>query len=100
MAYTNSPSVRVPATALEAQEFEWTRVSRILHDQVGQILSAIGLQLDLLRMDLKEETPEIVPRTQEIQRLLDTRSLKCAISAMKWIRRWWNKAGFPPRWIA
>ena len=41
-----------------------------LHDDVGQVLSAIGLQLDVLRMDLRAKAPEIVDRTAEIQQLL------------------------------
>jgi hypothetical protein len=42
-----------------------------LHDEVAQSLSAAGLQLDLLRMDLEARVPEIAARTAEIQNLLD-----------------------------
>ena len=39
-------------SAIKAQEFERNMVSKFLHDMVGQNLTAFGLQLDLLRMDL------------------------------------------------
>jgi len=39
--------------ALKAQEFERRMVSKFLHDRVGQNLTALGLQLDLVRMDLE-----------------------------------------------
>lgn len=60
------------AGTLNAQELEGARVSRLLHDEVGQVLSAIGLQLDLLRMDISEGSPAAACRIVEIQRLLDT----------------------------
>jgi len=58
-------------TAMHARDQEGARISRILHDDVGQVLSAIGLQLDLLRMDLGERLSEIAPRILEIQKLLE-----------------------------
>lgn len=62
---------RMVVTLISAQEQEWARVSRFLHDEVGQIMSAVGLKLDVLRMDLKDRSPEIEPRTAEIQSLLE-----------------------------
>ena len=56
--------------ALKAQEFERTVVSRFLHDSVGQNLTALGLQLDLIRMDLESVSPETCLRVGEIQKLL------------------------------
>jgi signal transduction histidine kinase len=47
------------------------RIAKVLHDDVGQILSAVGLQLELLRMDFEGRAPEIGVRTTEIQQLLD-----------------------------
>ena len=44
--------------ALKAQEFERTMVSKFLHDSVGQNLTALGLQLDLIRMDLESVSPD------------------------------------------
>ncbi|MGH9667554.1 MAG: sensor histidine kinase, partial [Bryobacteraceae bacterium] len=53
-------------------EAKLDRVARVLHDDVGQVLSAVGLQLDVLRLDLQAESPEIAPRTIEIQKLLES----------------------------
>jgi signal transduction histidine kinase len=47
------------------------KTADFLHDDVAQSLSAAGLQLDLLRMDLESTVSEIASRTAEIQRLLD-----------------------------
>ena len=57
--------------ALKAQEFERTMVSKFLHDSVGQNLTALGLQLDLIRMDLETVSPETCARVVEIQKLLE-----------------------------
>jgi two-component system, NarL family, sensor kinase len=58
--------------ALRAQEFERNTMSRFLHDSVGQNLSAVGLQLDLVRMDLEPVSPEACRHIQEIQQMLET----------------------------
>jgi PAS domain S-box-containing protein len=57
--------------ALKAQEFERNMVSRFLHDTVGQNLTALGLQLDLIRMDLENVSPETCARVVEIQQVLE-----------------------------
>jgi len=57
---------------LKAQESERGRLARFLHDEVGQSLSAAGLQLDLLRMDFETAAPQIAPRTMELQGMLET----------------------------
>jgi signal transduction histidine kinase len=56
---------------MTAREQEGARASRLLHDEVGQVLSAIGLQLDLLRMDLQENVAAGVKRIAEIQKILE-----------------------------
>ncbi len=56
---------------MDAAQEERARVATILHDQVGQVMSAVGLQLELLRMDFEHGTPEIAARTEEIQKLLE-----------------------------
>ncbi len=56
---------------MQAQEEEGARVSRILHDEVGQVLSALGLQMDLLRMDLEENRAQAIRRVTDIQRVLE-----------------------------
>lgn len=58
-------------SVMNSREQEGARVSRILHDDVGQVLSAIGLQLDLLRMDLNDDPAAARSRIAEIQRMLD-----------------------------
>jgi PAS domain S-box-containing protein len=57
--------------ALKAQEFERTMVSKFLHDSVGQNLTALGLQLDLIRMDMESISPETCARAVEVQKLLE-----------------------------
>ncbi|HTS50693.1 MAG TPA: histidine kinase [Bryobacteraceae bacterium] len=47
------------------------RVSRLLHDDVSQVLSAAGLQLDALRMDFRETAPGVDQRAAEIQDMLE-----------------------------
>jgi signal transduction histidine kinase len=59
-------------SVMNAREQEGARISRLLHDEVGQVLSAIGLQLDLLRMDIKENKEESSRRIAEIQKVLET----------------------------
>jgi signal transduction histidine kinase len=56
--------------ALKAQEFERNTVSRFLHDSVGQNLTGLGLQLDLIRMDLEGVSPETCLHVGEVQKLL------------------------------
>ncbi len=56
--------------ALEAQEFERRMTAQFLHDRIGQNLTAFGLQLDLLRMDLQASAPGPAARISEIQKLL------------------------------
>jgi signal transduction histidine kinase len=57
--------------ALKAIEYERKSVSRFLHDSVGQNLTALGLQLDLVRMDLEPSAPEICSRIAEVQKMLE-----------------------------
>ena len=58
--------------ALRAQEHQSSAVSKFLHDSVGQNLTALGLQLDLVRMDLEADRPEICEQVLGAQKLLDT----------------------------
>lgn len=41
----------------EAEEAEWQRLARELHDQVGQSLTALGINLNILRASLAGEAP-------------------------------------------
>jgi PAS domain S-box-containing protein len=58
--------------ALKAQEFERNMISKFLHDAVGQNLTALGLQLDLARMDVETVSPETCVRIADIQKVLET----------------------------
>jgi PAS domain S-box-containing protein len=57
--------------ALKAMEFEKKSMSRFLHDSVGQNLTAFGLQLDLMRMDLETIAPDVCARIVEAQHVLE-----------------------------
>ncbi len=59
------------AAMIESREQERTALSGFLHDQVGQLLSVVGLHLELLRMDLGRKHPEVELRTSQIQEALD-----------------------------
>ncbi len=72
MAEYDPNLARMLVTLINAQEQELSRIAKILHDDVGQTMSAVGLQLDVLRMDLAEKVPEIATRTAEIQRNLES----------------------------
>jgi signal transduction histidine kinase len=54
-----------------SRELEFARVSKLLHDEIGQVLSAVGLQLDVLRLDFSPQVPQISEHTSEIQKLLE-----------------------------
>src|ERR1700676_2911105 len=57
--------------AINEHEAALGRVSRLLHDDVSQVLSAVGLQLDAMRMDFREQAPGIDDRATEIQTMLE-----------------------------
>jgi signal transduction histidine kinase len=59
--------------AVHSARFEQGRISQFLHDEVGQNLSAAGLKLDLLRMDLGTLTREDAgAAVAEVQQILET----------------------------
>ncbi len=57
--------------AMNEHETVLARVSRLLHDDVSQVLSAVGLQLDAMRMDFRDQAPGVDGRATEIQELLE-----------------------------
>ena len=84
-----------PITQLRAahtSKVEAERISRILHDEVGQVVSAVGLKLELLRMDCEKLTPEAAERVASIQRLLET--------AMVPLRRLISELATEPRTVS
>jgi signal transduction histidine kinase len=62
---------RAVVDALKGQEQERDRMSRFLHDSIGQNMTALGLQLDLLSMDLEAVAPEARDRIGKIQEALE-----------------------------
>jgi len=48
------------ARLAEAEETERQRLARELHDQVGQNLTALGINLNLVRTHMPKETPELM----------------------------------------
>ncbi len=62
---------RMLARMIDARDQKAAKAGQVLHDEIGQILSAVGLHLDVLRMDLDEQLPEAAHRIREIQALLE-----------------------------
>lgn len=52
-------------------EVKLQRASRILHDNVGQVMSAVGFQLDALRYDIEQQAPELAGNIAGIQEILE-----------------------------
>lgn len=57
--------------AMNEHEAALGRVSRLLHDDVSQVLSAVGLHLDAMRMDFRAEAPGFEERAAQIQNMLE-----------------------------
>lgn len=47
------------------------RVAKSLHDNVGQVLTAVGLHLDVLRLEFGPLDPSLPERLREVQQLLE-----------------------------
>ncbi len=72
MASASQPALaQMLFAALNEHEAVLSRVSRLLHDDVSQVLSAVGLQLDAMRMDFRAQAPGVDGRATEIQELLE-----------------------------
>jgi two-component system sensor histidine kinase UhpB len=61
---------------VEAEEAERRRLARELHDQVGQSLTAMGLNLDIIRALLPADIPEEIMARLDDTRALVTRTTK------------------------
>jgi len=60
---------------VEAEEAERRRLARALHDQVGQSLTAMGINLDIIRTLLPEDIPgELVSRLDDMRGLVSRTS--------------------------
>jgi signal transduction histidine kinase len=82
--------------ALDNQRIERGKFARMLHDDVAQTLSGVGLQLDILRMDFEAGVPEIVGRTAEIQELLERLVLRIRELSYELNPDIVERAGLPP----
>jgi signal transduction histidine kinase len=60
----------VPDCCAQTAILERARLANLLHDDVGQILTAAGLQLELLRQDLASSAPACLPALLETQTLV------------------------------
>ena len=72
LSFTQDAREQMLLGFVSERESDYARLARFLHDEVGQVLSAVGLQLDALRHDLGARTPELDQRTGEIQQMLET----------------------------
>src|SRR5580693_4670985 len=68
---TQPALARMLFAAIQEHDEALARVARLLHDEVGQVLSAVGLQLDALRMDFRDQAPGVDDRAAEIQTMLE-----------------------------
>ncbi len=63
---------RAVSGALKAQESQRAKTAQFLHNVVGQNLAALGLQLDLVRMDLDGSPAAAREHLAEIQTLIES----------------------------
>jgi PAS domain S-box-containing protein len=71
-AYQMQENLRkVSDRALKIQEHERSRISRDLHDEVGQALTAINMNLAILRNSLVATPPEVERRIIDTQNLIE-----------------------------
>lgn len=98
---------------VEAEEAERRRLARELHDQVGQSLTAIGINLDILSKLLPEDIPQQIISRLDDMRTLVTRTNKRVrevmvnlrpemlddygiLAALRWsAERFTNRTGIP-----
>jgi len=62
---------RISRGVLRVQEEERGRISRDLHDGIGQSLTALKIQLELLEQEAQKVEPTLVPRIAAVRELAD-----------------------------
>ncbi|MCC6589920.1 MAG: hypothetical protein IT168_24720 [Bryobacterales bacterium] len=65
------PELRLLESVRRAWRQERARVSGLLHDDIGQTLTAVGLELDLLTLDFAGENPPLAERIAAVQKTLE-----------------------------
>ncbi|MBL8179891.1 MAG: hypothetical protein JNK48_34745 [Bryobacterales bacterium] len=50
---------------------ELQHVARVLHEDIGQVLTVAGLHLEVLRQDVSRHAPEAVEQVTDVQQLLE-----------------------------
>jgi len=61
----------ISRSILRVQESERARISRELHDQVGQDLTALKLQIEILEQEAAKSARGLAPRLSELKQLAD-----------------------------
>ena len=62
---------KLSAAVLEAREEEKTHIARELHDELGQLLTAVKMDLSWLNDHLRGAAPEVTAKVREIAALVD-----------------------------
>jgi|SRR5579859_5195344 len=62
---------KLSAQVLDAREEEKTRIARELHDELGQLLTALKMDLAWVREHLADHNPELAAKTQKMSETLD-----------------------------
>ena len=62
---------KLSAQVLEAREEEKTRIARELHDELGQLLTALKMDLGWVRERLAGDDPELAAKTEKMDETLD-----------------------------
>jgi len=83
---------RLSHELLVAQESEWQRISRELHDVVGQELSALKIGIDTFFDNQPEATPETRQRLSEFSKIL-----KWTIASVRDLSRTFRSTGLDKR---
>ena len=66
------PRAAGAAVQVRNPDLDRRETERFLHDRVGQNLTALGLGLDLARMDFERDPAATIQRIGDVQRLLET----------------------------
>jgi len=63
--------VRRMAELMAQKDWILVQAGRTLHDDLGQVLTAAGIQFDLLAHEAEQKYPELAERLAELQKLLE-----------------------------